>query len=94
MLNGGNTFISLKAGRLLNPSTAGQLVKGVCNYLVLDFEATCIKGAHIQPQEIIEFPVLLLKGEDLHEADRFHRYVRPVHHPYLSSFCTQVRHWD
>ncbi|VDD83986.1 unnamed protein product [Mesocestoides corti] len=40
--------------------------------------------------EIIEFPVLLLNAHTLQEVDRFHRYVRPVHHPKLSDFCTQL----
>ena len=35
------------------------------HYLVLDFEATCQKGGRIDPQEIIEFPCLLVRADDL-----------------------------
>ena len=34
------------------------------HYLVLDFEATCQEGARIDPQEIIEFPCLLIRADD------------------------------
>lgn len=66
-------------------------MRGVESFLVVDFEATCLDArTRIDPQEIIEFPVLLLRGEGLPEVDIFHRYVRPVHHPKLSDFCTRV----
>ena len=35
------------------------------HYLVLDFESTCQEGARIDPQEIIEFPCLLVRADDL-----------------------------
>uniref|UniRef100_M8BYJ9 Exonuclease domain-containing protein n=1 Tax=Aegilops tauschii TaxID=37682 RepID=M8BYJ9_AEGTA len=31
-------------------------------FVVVDFEATCVKGARIFPQEIIEFPAVLVDG--------------------------------
>ncbi|VBB28834.1 unnamed protein product [Acanthocheilonema viteae] len=60
-------------------------------FLVLDFEATCEEGIKIMPhQEIIEFPVIQLSGENLEEVGRFHRYVRPTERPILTSFCTDL----
>ena len=40
------------------------------HYLVLDFESTCQEGARIDPQEIIEFPCLLVRAEDLSLVDQ------------------------
>jgi ERI1 exoribonuclease 3 len=58
---------------------------------VLDFEATCNdKGPGPSPQEIIEFPTLLLNVENGKVEDVFHYYIRPDVHPQLSSFCTEL----
>lgn len=73
------------AGRASSPLD-GIAVDYLC---VLDFEATCNeKGPAPRPQEIIEFPALLMNvrtGEVEHE---FHYYIRPDVHPTLSDFCT------
>ena len=61
--------------------------------LVLDFEATCQERGTPSPQEVIEFPCLALDAKTglLPEMEsRFHRYVRPVAHPRLSAFCTEL----
>ncbi|KAJ3559762.1 hypothetical protein NM688_g135 [Phlebia brevispora] len=56
--------------------------------LILDFEATC--GDAVRQMEIIEFPTLLYNiKEDKVEAT-FHEYVRPVVHPTLTRFCTEL----
>ena len=34
-------------------------------FCVLDFEATCKEGSVIEPQEIIEFPVVVLNADTL-----------------------------
>ena len=39
-------------------------------YLVLDFESTCQDGTKIDPQEIIEFPCLLIRSPDLVLVDQ------------------------
>lgn len=56
-------------------------------FLVLDFEATCIEYEKINPQEIIEWPTLLL-DQDGNEISHFHEFVKPQAHPELSKFCT------
>lgn len=58
--------------------------------VVLDFEATCQPGAPPSPQEIIEFPSVLVSLRDRAVEDSFSSFVRPVHHPTLSEFCTEL----
>ncbi|MGH0149124.1 UNVERIFIED_CONTAM: hypothetical protein FKN15_042174 [Acipenser sinensis] len=57
-------------------------------FLVLDFEATC-DTTPIQPQEIIEFPILKLNGQTMEIESIFHTYVQPVYNPQLTPFCTE-----
>lgn len=57
--------------------------------VVLDFEATCDEPKTPQPQEIIEFPSVLVHPER-GVLDTFESFVRPVHHPTLSAFCTEL----
>ncbi|KAK2581832.1 hypothetical protein KPH14_002298 [Odynerus spinipes] len=58
--------------------------------LVLDFEATCEKGFTLTPQEIIEFPCMVLDTHDWKVKNVFHKYVRPKVHPDLTPFCTSL----
>lgn len=58
--------------------------------VVLDFEATCDSSDPPSPQEIIEFPSLLVSLRDREVVDSFSTFVRPVHHPTLSAFCTEL----
>ena len=60
--------------------------------LVLDFEATCgNQGSEPKPQEIIEFPCALLSTKKNFEVvSIFHKYVRPIHNPILTTFCTEL----
>lgn len=77
------------AGRIVSRHKA---VKQLYDYfLVLDFEATCVRNAKIQPyQEIIEFPVAKLNSSNLEVESIFHKYVRPTAQPELSTFCTEL----
>ncbi|GAC99418.1 hypothetical protein PHSY_007019 [Pseudozyma hubeiensis SY62] len=76
-------------------------------FLVLDVEATCEAtrkyrnlqhgyetGCFQYPNEIIEFPVVLLRwNEDSHQLDTvdvFHSYVRPTFRPRLTKFCRDL----
>lgn len=62
---------------------------GFTHAVVLDFEATCDEPTTPRPQEVIEFPSVLLElGGGV--VDTFERFVRPVHHPQLSAFCRQL----
>ncbi|KAJ3100946.1 hypothetical protein HDU97_001830 [Phlyctochytrium planicorne] len=56
---------------------------------VLDFEATCDDKNNPKPQEVIEFPTVLIDTTQpgFPTVAEFHSYVRPVHHPTLTDFC-------
>ncbi|KAM3329618.1 hypothetical protein ACQJBY_026577 [Aegilops geniculata] len=58
--------------------------------VVVDFEATCVKDGRIFPQEIIEFPAVLVDGATGRIVSAFRRYVRPKHHPVLTQFCREL----
>lgn len=58
---------------------------------ILDFEATCSeRKPQPRPQEIIEFPTLLLNVSTGEIEAEFHYYIRPDVHPTLSQFCTEL----
>ncbi|KAI8619389.1 hypothetical protein BC830DRAFT_1104423 [Chytriomyces sp. MP71] len=59
---------------------------------VLDFEATCDDKTKLQPQEIIEFPVVVIDTtlRTFPIVHEFHQYCKPVAHPVLTPFCTQL----
>ncbi|KAI0736879.1 ribonuclease H-like domain-containing protein [Fomitopsis betulina] len=70
-------------------------------FLVLDVEATCEdgSGAFDYPNEIIEWPVCLLRWKDKHEGglaeclevvSEFRSFVKPTWKPRLSEFCKQL----
>ncbi|RUS75327.1 hypothetical protein EGW08_016916 [Elysia chlorotica] len=59
-------------------------------FLVLDFEATCDNETRLSPQEIIEFPVLKVNARTHSVDSTFHQYVRPLFHPQLTPFCTEL----
>lgn len=60
------------------------------HFLVLDFEANCENGKKIEPQEIIEFPCLLVDAQSFQVVDTFHKYIKPVGHPQITAFCTEL----
>jgi inhibitor of KinA sporulation pathway (predicted exonuclease) len=67
---------------------------------ILDFEATCCDfnttGKELlfskNEMEIIEFPSILLKLENgkVQYVDTFREYIKPVIHPKLTDFCTNL----
>ncbi|KAF9955702.1 hypothetical protein BGZ72_003496 [Mortierella alpina] len=60
-------------------------------YLCFDVEATCEKGFSFEfPNEVIEFPVVLLDGSTFEVVDEFHSYVKPTNRPILSDFCIEL----
>ncbi|KAF9192291.1 hypothetical protein BGZ51_005860 [Haplosporangium sp. Z 767] len=60
-------------------------------YLCFDVEATCEEGFSFEfPNEVIEFPVVLMDGSSLEIVDEFHSYVRPTNRPILSNFCKEL----
>ena len=59
-------------------------------FVVLDFEATCDRGKAPLPQEIIEYPSVLLSAETFEVLDEFRSFVRPLHNPLLTLFCLEL----
>lgn len=64
------------------------------NFIILDVEATCSKEGNsvIVPRgegEIIEIGALVVSPE-LVVLSEFSQFVRPVRHPVLSEFCTEL----
>lgn len=65
-------------------------------FLVVDVEGTCVEsGSFDYPNEIIEWPVCLLRwSEDterrLEIVDEFRSFVRPSWRPQISAFCTSL----
>jgi len=58
--------------------------------LILDFEATCDDQKQIIPQEIIEFPILMVDTKTFEIQSTFHQYVEPQVNKQLSKFCTNL----
>ena len=74
--------------RLYKPMA--QVIAPLRHYVVLDFEATCDKLAAPSPQEIIEFPSVLLDAKSMDIKAEFESFVRPTHHPTLTPFCSEL----
>jgi len=58
-------------------------------YVVIDFEATCDEPFNPDPQEIIEFPAILVDEAGI-VVEEFHTFVRPIAHPSLTAFCIEL----
>lgn len=59
-------------------------------FVVIDFEATCDKEKSPNPQEIIEFPSVLVNSMTGQMEDFFQIYVRPTCNQHLSDFCKEL----
>ena len=62
------------------------------HYLVMDLEATCCDRGTIEREEseIIEIGAVMVDADTLVAVDEFSTFVRPVHHPVLTEFCTNL----
>ncbi|TXH71102.1 MAG: exonuclease domain-containing protein [Thiothrix sp.] len=66
-------------------------------YLIVDLEATCCdrngENPNLIPRhemEIIEIGAVLLDAKNLASLAEFDTFIRPVRHPELTPFCTQL----
>jgi 3'-5' exoribonuclease 1 len=61
-------------------------------YLVIDLEATCERGGALPPKEteIIEIGAVLVRAGTFAAEGEFQTFVRPVAHPRLTAFCTEL----
>jgi len=62
------------------------------HYLVVDLEATCddLGAVPRHEMEIIEIGAVLVDGRSLRPIAEFMTFVRPVLHPELTPFCTEL----
>ncbi|XP_013390057.1 ERI1 exoribonuclease 2 [Lingula anatina] len=58
--------------------------------IVIDFESTCWEKKTGRPQEIIEFPAVLMNTNNGEVESEFHHYVQPSENPMLSEFCKKL----
>lgn len=56
--------------------------------VVVDLEATCDNPTNPVPQEIIEIGAVMIDGKSI--IDEFQSFVRPIVHPILTKFCTEL----
>jgi inhibitor of KinA sporulation pathway (predicted exonuclease) len=61
-------------------------------YLVVDLEATCDDRGSVprDESEIIEIGAVLVEAASLHAVGELQLFVRPIVHPRLTPFCTQL----
>ena len=61
-------------------------------YLVVDLEATCADDGSLprDQMEIIEIGAVLLNARTFETESEFQTFVRPVRHPVLTDFCTEL----
>ncbi|KAL3623004.1 hypothetical protein CASFOL_031820 [Castilleja foliolosa] len=59
-------------------------------FVVIDFEATCDKEKNPHPQEIIEFPAVIVSSHTGQLEACFQTYVRPTYNQVLSDFCKDL----
>ncbi|KAM3378448.1 3'-5' exoribonuclease 1 [Capsicum galapagoense] len=59
-------------------------------FVVIDFEATCDKEKNPHPQEIIEFPSVIVNSTTGQLEACFQTYVRPTCNHLLSDFCKDL----
>lgn len=59
-------------------------------FVVIDFEATCDKDKNPHPQEIIEFPSVIVSSVTGQLEACFQTYVRPTCNQHLSDFCRNL----
>ena len=61
-------------------------------YLLIDLEATCCDDGSIdrRAMEIIEIGAVMVERDSLITVDEFQAFIRPVRHPQLTAFCTQL----
>lgn len=64
----------------------------ITRYLVVDLEATCDAHGALprEESEIIEIGAVLVDGATLEPIAEFQTFVRPLVHPRLSPFCTEL----
>ncbi|TQV73564.1 exonuclease domain-containing protein [Exilibacterium tricleocarpae] len=61
-------------------------------FLIIDLEATCCDKQSIarQDMETIEIGAVMVEAEELTTVDEFTLFIKPIKHPKLTNFCTEL----
>lgn len=61
-------------------------------FLIVDLEATCNDDGSIprHEMEIIEIGAVMLNGETWEIDSEYQQFIKPVRHPQLTKFCTEL----
>lgn len=61
-------------------------------FLIVDLEATCSDDGSVprEEMEIIEIGAVMLNRSTWEVDSEFQKFIKPVRHPNLTSFCTQL----
>ncbi|XOV87623.1 MAG: exonuclease domain-containing protein [Pseudomonadota bacterium] len=62
------------------------------HYLIVDLEATCCNQESIPRREMetIEIGAVMVRADTLNTVDEFCTFIKPVRHPILTNFCTEL----
>eukprot|EP01100_Stratorugosa_tubuloviscum_P001998 TRINITY_DN145_c0_g2_i1.p1 TRINITY_DN145_c0_g2~~TRINITY_DN145_c0_g2_i1.p1 ORF type:complete len:260 (-),score=113.91 TRINITY_DN145_c0_g2_i1:169-948(-) len=71
-------------------SLTSNLIQPFKYLIVIDYEATCDENRGFGPQEIIEFPAILIDTNEKKIISEFHSYCKPIRNPILTDFCKQL----
>lgn len=75
---------------MFTPNPYDHLLQDFQYFVVIDFEATCDKEKNPHPQEIIEFPSVIVNGVTGQLEACFQTYVRPTCNQVLTDFCKDL----
>ncbi|MEQ2355288.1 exonuclease domain-containing protein [Pseudoalteromonas piscicida] len=75
-----------------NSGNLNSLINDYRHIVVVDIEHTCAMGGSIPPEEreTIEIGAVLIDTCSLQIIDEFSELIRPITHPKLSQFCTEL----
>lgn len=61
-------------------------------FLIIDLEATCCNQKRVprNEMEIIEIGAVMVAQDSFTAVDEFQTFIRPVRHPQLTPFCTEL----
>lgn len=88
--HGGNGFHGYRPDMLTQGYLPECQFQDFQYFVVIDFEATCDKEKNPHPQEIIEFPSVIVSSMTGKLEACFQTYVRPTCNQHLSDFCKDL----
>lgn len=73
-------------------NTADINVDNYNYFLIVDLEATCCNDEAFPTEEMetIEIGAVMVEAKDLTVVDEFTIFIKPIRHPILTAFCTEL----